>query len=231
MGYAKELKEITISVGITELPTSNAYVEYDTVLVKMEDGYKQDRKNPFTDELAMCVQDRGNTFNSVDLTVQSFINSKGAAEAAAAKKLNILLSKYKAEFSKSTYSGATGMISSFIEDIKLPENAEAIATLKMEKKIEQLIGEQKEYVNTYLQCIAKDMESEATVVASKIRNEFLLATRSLFLFVGVKAKENPNSKWSELNTKIAIHNAKFEKKEAVRQAALKKKRDEKKNKQ
>lgn len=231
MGYAKELVVILKAADIPELQTSSAYKNFDASLSKMSNGYKQPRKNPFTDKLAAKGQKRAKTFSSVFLVIKGFISSDNPAIAEAANRLYVLFSQYTSEFSKTSYSGATGMISSFIDDLSKKENVEAIATLKLQEMVGQLLSDESGYEDIYLQAILSDKENEDNVVASKLRKEFMSETRDLLLTIGLKAKEDPAGKWADLNRKIAIHNAKFEKKEAVRQAALKKKREGKKKKE
>lgn len=230
MGYAQELDAILISVRKDELIASNTYQMFRDTLTKMEEGYRLDRKNPYTELLGDIVQRRSRTFKSIYLVVQSFLYSDVDAERDAAQKLLMLFNRYKAEFSKTSYSGAAGMVSSFIEDVKQEEYTEAVVTLLLTAKMQQLLRNQTDYEEVFLKGIAKDVESDKTVVASSLRKAFTMEMRDLLLFVGAKAKEYPGSDWSKLNRQIAIHNAKLVKSEALRQAALKKKRESKKGK-
>ena len=231
VGYANDLNLILASVENAELLASNAYKKYQTTFTKMELGYMQERKNPFTDKLGGIVKSRGQYFHAIHLGIRSYLNSKIEAERNAAILLNALFVRYGSEFSKLSYSGATGMITSFIQDIKQKQYADAMAILMQESKLQQLLDIETEYEETYLQCIMKDIEAEENTSASNIRNEFISDTRDLMVFIGIRAFEEKTGKWADLNAKIAILNAKFEKSEAVRQAALKKKREEKKNSQ
>jgi hypothetical protein len=231
VGYAKDLNSIMKSVDLPELYASNAYLAYMDCFTRMELGHMLDRKNPFTEKLAEYVKGRGRSFQAINLGIKSFLNSSIEAERNAAVLLNALFVRYTSEFSKTSYSGAMGMITSFIHDIKQKQYADALAVLNMESKIQQLLSENDGCESTYLQSIMKEVEFEENVSASNIRNEFLKVTRDLMLLIGTKASEERTSKWAEMNAKIFIHNAKFEKGEAVRQAALKKKREEKKNNQ
>ena len=191
----------------------------------------QQRKNPYTEKLADIAKRRGKSFQAVHLGIKSYLNSSNDAERNAAILLNALFTRYAAEFSNTTYSGATGMINSFIQDIKQQVYADAMATLKMDSKLQQLLAEVAEFEEIFLQSIMKNIEDEENVGASAIRNEFHVDTRNLLVYIGIKASEEKTGKWADLNAKIAILNARFEKNEAVRQAALKKKREEKKNNQ
>ncbi|WP_320051686.1 DUF6261 family protein [uncultured Acetobacteroides sp.] len=229
VGYAKDFNAILKSIELPELYASNAYLVYTDTFNRMELGHLQERKNPFTDKLAEYVKARGRSFQAVNLGAKSYLNSNVAAEREAASLLNALFVRYASEFSKNSYSGATGMINSFIQDMKQKNYAGAIATLKMEAKVKQLLDEDALCESTHLQAIVTELESEENVTASSIRGEFIKAASNLMVFIGIRASEEKGSKWVELNGQIAIHNAKFEKAEAVRQAALKKKREEKKN--
>lgn len=231
VGYAKDLNSIMKSINLPELYASNAYLVYMDTFTRMEQGHMLERKNPYTEKLLEFVKSRGRSFQAVNLGIKSFMNSNIEAERNAAILLNALFTRYAAEFSKTSYSGATGMIASFIQDIKQKQYSDAIAILKMESKIQQLLSDDTGCESTYLQCIMKDMELEENVSASSIRNEFLKVTRDLIILIGTRASEEKASLWVELYTKISIHNAKFEKSEAVRQAALKKKREEKRSSQ
>ena len=231
MGYAHELDVILVSAKLSELLESNTYQTFRVTLNKMEEGYKQVRKNPYTDMLSEIVLKRSRTFRSIYHVIQSFLYSDDDAERDAAQKLLVLFNRYKAEFSKSSYGGAGGMVSSFIEDVKQQEYTDAVATLLLTAKLQQLIRNQTDYEEVRLKSIAKNAESNKTVFASSIRKRFMMETRDVLLFVETRAKESPDSVWSKMNKLIAIHNTKLVKSEALRQAALKKKRESKKNKE
>ncbi|WP_320052508.1 DUF6261 family protein [uncultured Acetobacteroides sp.] len=231
MGYASRLDYILISAKLDELSASKIYQTFRYSLTKMEEGYMQSQKNPFTEALGDIVLRRSRTFKSIHHVIQSYLYSDVDAEREAAQKLLLLFKRYKAEFSKTSSRGVTGIVSSFIEDVKQPDYADAVATLLLNAKLQQLLRNQTEYEEVFLKSIATDVESSKTVVASSIRKAFTMEMRDLLLFVGTKAKEYPDSKWSELNGQIAIHNTKFVKGEGLRQAALKKKRESKKGKE
>ena len=231
VGYANDLNLILTAEENVELFASNAYKTYQGTFTRMELGYMQVRKNPFTEKLAELVKTRGKSFQAIHMGIKSYLNSSNEAERNAAILLNALFTRYAAEFSNTSYSGATGMINSFIQDIKQKEYADAIAVLKLESKVKQLLDEEAEYESVFLQSIMKNIEAEENIGASAIRNEFHADTRDLLVYIGIKASEDTTGKWADLNAKIAILNAKLEKAEAVRQAALKKKREEKKNNQ
>jgi hypothetical protein len=228
VGYAKDFNAMLKSIELPELYASNAYLVYMDTFARLELGHLQERKNPFTEKLAEYVKARGRSFQGVNLVVKSYLNSNVEAERDAAALLNALFVRYASEFSKNSYSGATGMINSFIQDMKQKNYAAAVATLKIEAKIKQVLDEDALCESTHLQAIVKELESEENVTATSIRGEFIKATRNLMILIGTRASEEKGSKWVVLNGQIAIHNAKFEKSEAVRQAALKKKREEKK---
>jgi hypothetical protein len=231
VGYANDLNLILTAEENAELLASNAYKKYKGTFTRLELGYMQVRKNPFTDKLAAIAKTRGKSFQAVHLGIRSFLNSSVEAERNAAIILNLLFTRYASEFSNTSLSGATGMINSFIHDIKQKEYADAMAILKLDSRLQQLLDEVAEYEEIFLQSIMKNIEDEENIGASNIRNEFHADTRDLQVYIAMRANEEKTSKWAELNAKITILNARFEKSEAVRQAALKKKREEKKNKQ
>jgi hypothetical protein len=231
MGYAKDLDVILISAKIDELPSSKTYQMFRETLTKMEEGYRQSRKNPFTDALSEIVLRRSRTFKSISHVIQSFIYSDVDAEREAALKLQVLFKRYQKEFSKTSYRGATGMVTNFIDDAQQEEYADAVATLMLTAKLQQLLRNQNEYEEIFLKGISSDIESDKTVVASSIRKAFTMAMRDMLLYVTSKAKEHPGTEWGKINGLIAIHNTKFVKGEGLRQAALKKKREKKKGKE
>jgi hypothetical protein len=231
MGYTKELDVILVSAEIAELLESKTYQTFRDTLTKMEEGYRQSRKNPFTEALGEIVLCRSRTFKSIYHVVQSYLYSDIDAEREAAQRLLVLINRYRAEFSKTSYRGASGMVSSFIEDVKQEEYADAVVTLLLNAKLQQLLRNQTDYEEVFLKSIAKDVESDQMKVASCIRKAFTMEMRDMLLFVETRAKEHPDSVWSKLNGQIAIHNAKLVKSEALRQAALKKKRENKKGKE
>ena len=231
VGYANDLNLILTAEENVELFASNAYKTYQGTFTRMELGYMQVRKNPYTDKVSEIAKMRGKSFQAIHMGIKSYLNSSIEAERNAAIILNALFTRYAAEFSNTSYSGATGMINSFIQDVKQQVYVDAMATLKLESKMQQLLAEEAEYEAVFLQSIMKNIEDEEIIGASGIRNEFHADTRNLLVYIGIKASEEKTGKWADLNAKIAILNAKFEKSEALRQAALKKKREEKKNNQ
>ena len=231
MGYAKELDLILISAKIDELPSSKTYQMFRETLTKMEEGYRQSRKNPFTEALGEIVLQRSRTFKSIYHVIQSYVYSDVDAEREAAQRLLELFKRYQKEFSKTSYRGATGMVTNFIDDAKQEKYADAVATLMLTAKLQQLLRNQNDYEEIFLKGIVKDIESDKTTVASSLRKAFTMELRDMLLFVSTRAKEYPGSAWSKMNGQIAIHNTKLVKSEGLRQAALKKKRESKKSKE
>lgn len=226
MGYSRELSLLLAAANIPELNTANIYKLYLSTLANMNEGYKYPRSNPYTNELGDIVEKRSYSFRALQLTIQSFLHSNVEAERKAAEKLNTLFSQYSADFSSSSKTGATGKISSFLLDVKRPDIAAAIAVLKMEAKVQQLVDNETSYEETFLLSLMNDQEHESVEVASTLRSNFIAVIRDLIVFIGVRMKEENGTQWADLYVKINLQNAKFEKNEAKRQAALKKKRDE-----
>lgn len=228
VGFNKDLRGILKAANLPELEASNAYKRYLDVSMLLDEGHMQARKNPFTVKLGANVRARSKSYHAINFAIKSNLNSNIDAERNAATLLNMLFLRYSPEFSRTSYSGATGMIASFIQELKQKQNVDAIAVLKLENKVQQLLDDDASCEASYLQCIAKNMEQDEHVSASSIRNNYITAARNVITFVETQASEDKSGKWVELNGKVAIHNAKFERAEAVRQANLKKKREEKK---
>jgi len=228
MGYSRELSLLLAAANIPELNTANIYKLYLSTLSNMNEGYKYPRGNPYTYPLIDCTDKRSFSFRAIQLTIKSFLHSSIEAERKAAEKLNTLFSQYSADFSSSSNTGATGKISSFLIDVKRPDITAAIAVLKMEAKVQHLVDDETSYEETYLLCLMSDQVHDGIEVASNLRSEFITVTRDLIVFIGLRMKEADSAPWVDMYTKINLQNAKFEKNEAIRQAALKRKRDEKK---
>lgn len=228
VGFNKDFKGILKAESIPELEASNAYKRYLDVSILLDEGHMQARKNPFTAKLRANVRARSKSYHAINFAIKSNLNSNIEAERNAAILLNTIFLRYSPEFSRTSYSGAKGMITSFIQELQQKENADAIAVLKLENKLQQLLDDDTKCEANYLQCIAKNMEQVEHVSASSIRNSFIVEVRNIINFIDTQASEDKSGKWVELKSKVAIHNAKFEKAEAVRQANLKKKREEKK---
>lgn len=231
MGYTKELLIILTSAEIPELLTTKSFIKVKNAYTKMEEGYKQLRKSPFTDKIQVLVQKRAHSFKALQLSVQSYLYSDVAEEKTAAETLIPLITEYGAEFSKASNSGSTGKIVNFIEDIKKPNYAAAVTALKEEPRVQQLLKDEASYEEMFLKSIKGEAENDEAAVASSQRSELNDSLKDLFTYIEVTAKESSDAKWATLQNNIAIHNNRIEKGETVRQAILKKKRDEKKNNQ
>lgn len=227
LGYIKEMLLVITSVNIAELPTTKTYIKfkrlYDDILV----GYKQDRKNPYTEKLREKIRKRKLSFKALNYAVRSFLYSDVAAEREAAMLLNRLLIQYSDEFSRKTIGGSTSLIVSFIATLEGAECKAAIATLKLEAKVAQLLKDENEYEEVYLLSISQDSSSENVEASSNLRKKLEESLQELLKFVDIMAAEKDDPKWKELSSKLAVLNNKFEQSEAVRQTALKKKREDK----
>ena len=227
LGYIKEMLLVISAVNIPELLTSKTYVKFKGVYDDILLGYKQDRKNPYTEKLQEKIRKRKLSFKALSLAVKSFLYSDIAAEKQAATLLNRLLLQYSDEFSRKTISGSTSLLVRFIALLDEPECKAAIATLKLDTKVAQLLKDEGEYESVYLQSVDQDSNSDNVEASSNLRKKLEESLQELLKFVDIMAAEQDDPKWKELSSKLAILNSKFEQSEAVRQTALKKKREDK----
>lgn len=228
-GYGSELNGLAVGAGIPELVIAKPYLRFLGAYDKFNDGFKLSSKGKFTDLLLELDQKRGNSYRALYHGVQSFLYSDVAAEAQAAKTLNVLLEFYGLEFTNGTYEGETGTLNKLIADLQKPENAAAIAVLKLEAKVAQLVKDMGAFDATYKDSLKDVAEQKSFVAATTVRNEFEKETKNFLSYLQGKLLEDSDPKWEALCKNVVALNETIEKKEALRQAALKNKREEKKS--
>jgi len=228
-GYGSELKGLAVGAGIPELLTSKPYLRYVGAYDTFNDGFKLSTKGKFTDLLIELDQKRGYTYRGLFHGVQSFLYSDVAAEVQAAKTLNTLFEFYGFEFTNGSYEGETGMLNKFTTDLKKPENAAAIATLKLEAKVAQLVRDMGAFDATYKDSLLDVTEQKTFIAATTVRNEFEKETKNLLLYLQGKLLEGSDPKWEALCSNVVTLNQRMEKLEDIRQAALKNKKEESKS--
>jgi hypothetical protein len=229
-GYGKELVGYVDAAGIPVLLTSKPYVQMNDSLVKLNEGYELTRKSAFTDMLFDLDQKCDRSYRSFSYGVQSFIYSDIPAEAQAAKTLNVLLEQYGTAFLDEPYLNESGKMSKFIEELKQPMNAAAVATLKLESRQAQLTNDAASVSAVLGQSSAEKGARSTYVAATKVRTEFEKAASTFLNYVEIKLLEESDPKWEALCEKIVGLNERLEKSEALRLAALKSKREEEKKK-
>ncbi len=224
--YGKKLDSQVIGSGIEGLTTSKPYLRFKEANANLGQGYMLSRKSEFTEKLFELDQKRGNSYRGLYHGVQSFLYSDVPAEVLAAKRLNVLFEHYGFDFLEGSYSGESSTLASFIDDLKKPENAAAIVTLKFEPKQAQLVNDVTTFDTTYNQKV-DDKDSKADfVAATRVRREFEQATKNFLAYVQGKLLEDSDPKWETLCSKILLLNQDVMKTEALHQAALKNKREE-----
>ena len=112
------------------------------------------------------------------------------------------------------------------DDLKKPENAAAIVTLKLEPKQAQLTNDAARVSDALGQSSAEKGARSTYVAATKVRTEFEKAASTFLNYVEIKLLEENDPKWEALCEKIVGLNQRLEESEALRQAALKNKREE-----
>lgn len=229
-GYGSELNDLAVGAGIPELLTAKPYLRYKDFYARFTEGYKVSSKGKFTDLLLELDQKRGNSYRALFHGVQSFLYSDVAAEAQAAKTLNVLFEFYGLEFTNGSYEGETGTLNKLIVDLQKPENAAAVATLKFEAKVAQLVKDMGAFDATYKDTLKDVAEQKSFVAATTVRNEFEKETKNFLSYLQGKLLEDSDPKWEALCKNVVALNDRLEKLEAQRQAALKKKREEEKKK-
>ncbi len=226
VGYGKELVGYADAAGIPVLLTSKPYVLLNNSFVKLNEGYELSRKSAFTDLLIDLDQKCDRSYRAFSYGVQSFIYSDIPAEAQAAKTLNVLLEQYGTAFLDEPYLNESGKMFKFLEELKKPENAAAIVTLKLEPKQAQLTNDAARVSDALGQSSAEKGARSTYVAATKVRTEFEKAASTFLNYVEIKLLEENDPKWEALCEKIVGLNQRLEESEALRQAALKNKREE-----
>lgn len=229
VGYGTELDGLAVNAGIPTLLTAKPYLTFKSSLAGMNEGFKLSFKSDFTELLAELDWKRGRSYTSLHHGVLSFAYSDIPAEEEAAQTLIKLFDTYGFEFINGTYEGETGLEMSFIADLKKPENAAAVATLKLEAKVAQLEKDVNTFSTTYKESLADAAEKKNFVAASNVRNEFEKATKNFQVYLQGKLLEDTDPKWEALCAQVVALNVRMLRSEALRQVALKNKREDEKN--
>lgn len=224
-GYGSELNSLVVGAGIPEMLVAKPYLRFLGAYDRFTDGFKLSSKGKFTDLLLELDQKRGNSYRGLFHGVQSFLYSDVDAEVQAAKTLNALFDLYGFEFTNGSYEGETGMLLKFVEDLKKPENAAAIATLKLEARVAQLVKDMGAFDVTYKANIDDVTEQKSFVAATAVRKEFEKETKNFLSYLQGKLLEDSDPKWAALCAKVVTLNDRFKMLDDMHQAALKNKRE------
>lgn len=221
VGYGKEIISYFENAGIADIATAKPLVKVKEAFARMEQGYMKARKNAYTQQLFALDATRDNAYRIFRTVLQGSLYSEVPEEVTAAQRLNRVFEQYGAAFLELSYVKETAQMSKFIIDMKKPENAAAIAALKMEAKMTKLEEAEKKFEDTYSLSISDKAARDAYDSASAARREFELAIHRLMNYAELKAMDG-DAKWIALCQKIEAFNTKFEQNEGKRTSSQKK---------
>ncbi len=216
VGYGKELIGYFEDAGIPEVLTSKPFLMVKESYETMCNGYMKARKNAYTDLLFTYDTGRDNAYRAFRSIVQGLVYSDVPAQAAAALQINRLFDQYGSDFLEFSYIKETGKMTSFIQDLKKPENATCVATLQQESKVLKIEDFENKFESTYSLSVGDKAARDAYDSASAARTEFELAVRKLMSYVDLKMMESTDPKWQALCQKIVAFNTTFEQRETQR---------------
>lgn len=213
VGYGKEVISYFENAEIPELLTAKPYTRVKESYTLMVQGYMKARKNAYTELLFSLDALRDSAYRVFQSIVEGLVYSEVPAEAAAAQLLKRLFDQYGNEFLIYSYVKETAQMSKFLQELKKPEYAAAIATLKQEAKVVKLEDAEKKFEATYTLSVEDKAAHAAYESASAGRREFEEAMRKMMSYVELMAMDN-DPKWVALCQKIEAFNIKFEQNEA-----------------
>lgn len=227
VGYGKEVISYFESAEIPELLTAKPFTKVKESYTRMVQGYMKARKNAYTELLFSLDALRDSAYKILQTVVEGLVYSEVPAEAAAAQLLKRLFDQYGNDFLIYSYVKETAQMSKFIQELKKPEYAAAIATLKQEPKMVKLEDAEKKFEETYTLSVEDKAAHAAYESASAARKEFEEDMRKMMNYVELMAM-NGDPKWLALCQKIEAFNIKFEQNEAKRAATAPKRATRKK---
>jgi hypothetical protein len=222
VGYGKEVISYFESAEMPELLTAKPFTKVKESYTRMVQGYMKARKNAYTELLFSLDALRDSAYKILQTVVEGLVYSEVPAEAAAAQLLKRLFDQYGNDFLIYSYVKETAQMSKFIQELKKPEYAAAIATLKQEPKMVKLEDAEKKFEETYTLSVEDKAAHAAYESASAARKEFEEDMRKMMNYVELMAM-NGDPKWLALCQKIEAFNIKFEQNEAKRAATAPKK--------
>ena len=226
LGYGKELLGYFETSGIAELVISKPYVRYKDAYVQMELGYMKARKNAYTDMLLTLDFERDTAYRVLRTVVEAAVFNEDSAEVAAAQLVKRLFDQYGADFLDDSYVKETAKMSKFLAELKKPENAAAIATLKLTAKLAKLQSAEDKFEQHYSLSVGDKASRDAFVSASDSRKAFEQATRLMMSYVELNLL-NGDPKWEALAAQISAFNITFEQRETQRSAPKEEDKDAK----
>lgn len=227
VGYGKEIIGYFENAEIPELLTAKPFIKVKESYGRMVQGYMKARKNAYTDMLFTLDALRDSAYRIFQTVMQGFLYSEVPAEVAAAQLLNRLFEQYGTDFLIYSYVKETAQMSKFIQELKKPEYAAAIATLKMGVKVTKLEDAEMKFEEAYTLSVKDKAAHAAYGSASVARREFVEDLHKLLVYAEATMDAN-DPKWVALCQNIKAFNIKFEQNEAKRAATAPKKACKKK---
>lgn len=217
VGYGKEVIGYFENAEIPELLTAKPFTKVKESYTLMVQGYMKARKNAYTELLFSLDVLRDNAYKIFQTVVQGLMYSEDPAEAAAAQLLKRLFDQYGNDFLIYSYVKETAQMSKFIQELKKPEYAAAVATLRQGVKMAKLEDAETKFEETYTLSVEDKAAHAAYESASAARKDFEEDMRKMMNYVELMAM-NGDPKWIALCQKVEAFNIKFEQNEAKRAA-------------
>lgn len=149
MAYGKAIQGFFVESGLPEALTSKPYQNFIDTYNRMEAGYMKARKYAFTQKLIELDDARDLQYRALRRLVDGLSYTDNAEEAGAGKLLLRLFGQYGQTFLTHSYLKESAKMSSFLADLKKPEYAAAVVTLKLEAKVAKLDDLEVKFEQTY----------------------------------------------------------------------------------
>jgi len=210
LAYGNQILLYIESEGIAGLDSCAPYLRLKESDSAIEESYKLDRKNEYTDEVKAADRKRDNIFRQLLRIVGGFLFSPVNEERTAAERINRLIRLYGRNLPNQPLKEESTNLNGMLTELVKSDYTEAISLLKVSPVIEQLRSAQQEFESIYYSRGVKQAEANETPAATKQRGGYEQAIRNMVIYAEAQGVIGGDTKWAHVCSLIETLNASFE---------------------
>jgi hypothetical protein len=210
LSYGKQLILILESEGIAALNTCAAFIRLKETDASMETSYKFDRKSKYTDDVNAADEKRDKLLKQLFHLVKGFTNSTVVAEVNAALLINRAIKHFGTDLPKQSLNKESTNLNGLLLELSKSDYTAAIELLNLKGLIALLKAAQLDFEAIFYQRGVDKARVKDTPAASKLRDDYELALRSMVEYAEAQVTINGDAKWKHVCSLIETQNAAFE---------------------
>ena len=138
---------------------------------QMEVSIAADRSKEKTDELAELDNKRDSYLSAIKLLTRGYIAWDHDNQKEPATRIYALVKKHGLRMAQANYEEESALVESLVNDLELPENKKAVATLKITGLVSDLSSTQTAFSALYRESAEIEANKEQHVAATELKRE------------------------------------------------------------